>query len=199
VKNTNDGEGTLTVAHLNGRNVSEFMRGQYKIENTTPTDLEFIYELFDHSIKYQEKNGYPAWRGYDKGALIRDVENKNQYKIILDSQIGIVFSVCYADNVIWREKEKGDSIYLHRIVVNPSCKGQKLFGLVLDWTLEHAKQKGLCFVRMDTWADNPKIIDYYKSFGFTFMGNYTTPDSVELPSHNRNLAMALLELKVNKV
>lgn len=180
------------------RDFKDPMTIQHKIENTTLTDLEFIYELFDHSIQYQEQKGYPVWRGYDKSALIKDVENKNQYKIIINSQPGIVFSVCYADQVIWREKEKGDSIYLHRIVVNPAFKGQKLFGLILDWTIQHAKQKGLRFVRMDTWANNPTIIDYYKTFGFTFIGNYTTPDSLELPTHNRNLPLALLELELNK-
>ena len=174
------------------------MTGEHKIKNTSLTDLEFIYELFEHSIQYQERNGYPVWRGYDKGALIKDLENKNQYKVIIDSIIGIVFSVCYADKILWREMEKGDAIYIHRMVVNPKCKGQKLFGVVLDWTIEHAKQKGLSFIRLDTWADNPKIIDYYKSFGFTFMGNYTTSESLELPSHNRNLGLALLELKLSK-
>ncbi len=173
------------------------MIGQRKVENTTPADLEFIYELFDHSIQYQERKGYPVWRGYDKSALIQDVENKNQYKITIDSQIVIAFSVRYDDKVIWREKENGDSVYLHRIVVNPAFKGQKLFKFILEWAIEHAKHEGLSFIRMDTWANNPNIIDYYKSFGFAFVGNYTTPDSLELPSHNRNLALALLELKLN--
>ena len=170
------------------------MQHQYKIESTTAIDLESVYELFDHSIVYQEAKGYPTWRNYDKDALIKDIENKNQYKIIVDSQIAIVFSVRYDDRVIWREMDKGDSMYLHRIVVNPTFKGQKLFGQVLSWSMAHAKEKGLRFIRMDTWADNPNIISYYESFGFKFIGNYTTPNSSELPLHNRNLAVTLLEL-----
>jgi hypothetical protein len=47
---------------------------------------------------------------------------------------------------------------------------------------------------MDTWADNYKIIEYYKSFGFVFIENYKTPDTPELPIQNRNLNVALLEL-----
>lgn len=168
----------------------------HTIEHTTLDDLQFIYALFDHSVKYQETHGYPSWKNYDKGALVRDVENKNQYKVIIDSQIAIAFSVCYSDKLIWREREKSDSIYLHRIVGNPVFKGQKLFGLILEWAISHAREKGLSFVRMDTWADNPTIIEYYKTFGFILTGNYTTPDSVELPLHNRNLALALLEMKV---
>src|SRR5687768_4898398 len=104
------------------------MASQHRVKNTEPSDLPFIFELFDHFIKYQEKNDYPVWRDYDQGAIIKDIENKNQYKIIIDSTIAIVFSVCYTDKVIWRDLDRADSIYLHRIVVNPVFKGQKLFG-----------------------------------------------------------------------
>ena len=67
----------------------------------------------------------------------------------------------------------GNSIYLHRIVVNPEFKGQKLFGEILDWAIEHSKQNGLDSVRMDTWAANPTVIEYYKGCGFAFIENYT--------------------------
>ena len=167
-----------------------------KIENTTIADLEFVYSLFDQSIEYQERNGYPAWRGYDKNALIKDAENKNQYKIIIDSGIAMVYSVCYADPIIWREKEKGDAVYLHRIVINPAFKGRKLFGEILNWAIEHASHRRLRFVRMDTWANNHAIINYYKTFGFKFLGNMITPDTPELPVHNRKLALALLEIEL---
>ena len=101
------------------------------------------------------------------------------------------------DKIIWRTTDMGDAIYLHRIVVNPAFKGQKLFGLILEWSIKHAKQKGLDFIRMDTWAANPTIINYYKDFGFEFVENYTTPDSMELPQHNRKLPLTLLEYRVN--
>jgi len=69
----------------------------------------------------------------------------------------------------------------------------------LDWAIKQSKQKGFDRIRMDTWAANPTLIAYYKNFGFTFIENYTTPDSKELPVHNRNLALALLEYKLEKV
>src|SRR5690349_19844752 len=104
-----------------------------KVDNTTPGDLDFIFRLFDQSVAYQKKNGYIDWEHYDKHALINDAGNGNQYKIVIDSEIVIVFSVCYADKIIWREMQKGDAIYLHRIVVNPVFKGKRLFGEILKW------------------------------------------------------------------
>ncbi len=169
-----------------------------EIVNTVASDLDEIYKFFEQSILYQEKNGYPSWRNYDKNALVRDIEDKNQYKGVIDSKIAIVFSVRYSDKIIWREMDKGNSIYLHRIVVNPEFKGKKLFGSIVEWTKEHSKQKGLDSIRMDTWAANPTIIEYYKKFGFTVIENYTTPDSEELPVHNRKLALTLLEYRLAK-
>jgi predicted GNAT family N-acyltransferase len=167
------------------------------IKNTKMTDLPQIFDLFDQSINYQEKNGYPVWKNYDKNAIIADIENKNQYKAIIESKTGIVFSVGYTDKIIWRDLDKGDSMYLHRIVVNPECKGQKLFGVILKWAIEHSKQKSLSSIRIDTWSANPTLIEYYKSFGFSIVETYTTPDSIELPVHNRNLALTLLEYRVD--
>ncbi|MEQ8303388.1 MAG: GNAT family N-acetyltransferase [Cyclobacteriaceae bacterium] len=172
------------------------MIDSYEVSHTAKEDLAVIYELFDHSIKYQEKRGFPVWKNYDRSAIVRDIEEKNQYKVVVEGQIAIVFSVCYTDRVIWREREKGDAIYLHRIVVNPAFKGQQLFGAILQWAIQHGNEKGLKFVRMDTWAANPNIVEYYKRFGFKFIENFTTPDTMELPVHNRNLPLTLLEYKI---
>lgn len=47
-----------------------------EVMHTNPHDLEQIFALFDYSVAYQEKNGYPVWRNYDKQAIIHDVEQK---------------------------------------------------------------------------------------------------------------------------
>lgn len=165
----------------------------YEILTTSAADLPQIFQLFDLSVEYQKRNGYPDWANYDRKAIIRDHENGNQYKVVVDGQIAIVFSACYTDKLIWREMDKGDSVYLHRIVGNQAFKGQKLFGVILEWTIRLIRQKNLKTIRMDTWAANPKIIEYYKEFGFKIVENYITPNIPELPVHNRNLVLTLLE------
>lgn len=59
----------------------------FKIINTTGHDLEFTYSLFEEAIAYQKRNSYPVWNGFDKGVLIKDVANKQQYKIVIDKEI----------------------------------------------------------------------------------------------------------------
>ncbi|MDI9312918.1 MAG: GNAT family N-acetyltransferase [Limnohabitans sp.] len=166
------------------------------ILNTVPDNLEFIYTLFEDAIKYIKKNNYIGWTTYDKSQLINDLENKNQFKILINDEIATVFSVCYDDPLIWREMEKGDAIYLHRIVVNSKFKGQKQFEKILNWAKNKATERKLNYIRMDTWAANSNIIEYYKSFGFTHIEDYTTPNTLNLPEQHRNLKVALLELKL---
>ena len=66
-----------------------------EVKNTEMADLDQIFALFEQSIQYQERRGYPVWKNYDRNAVIKDVANKNQYKILIDSVMAIVFSVCW--------------------------------------------------------------------------------------------------------
>lgn len=168
----------------------------YQIVNTSTEDLNFIYDLFEEAIVYIKKNNYIGWTTYDKNFIKQDIDQKLQFKITKGNHTLSIFSICFSDVLIWREMEKGDAIYLHRIVVNPKFKGQKQFGKILNWIIKFAKEKKLKYIRMDTWADNPNIIDYYKSFGFQFLENHTTPNTQELPDQHRNLKVALLEMKL---
>jgi Acetyltransferases len=168
-----------------------------KIVNTTKDNLKDILWLFQQAMELQGKNGYKVWDHIDKVGLEHDIENKLQFKILRGDDILCIFSIQYNDPYIWRNRDRNDAIYLHRIVTNPIFKGQKQFQKVLDWARQFARANRLTYVRMDTWADNTKIIDYYKSFGFKFVENYRTDDIPELPVQNRNLNVALLEMKLN--
>ncbi len=172
--------------------------GNVQFLNTTTEDLDAILWLFEQAIALQGKNGYKVWTGIDRTALQKEIEDGFQYKIVKGNDILCIFSIQHSDPIIWRDRDRGDAIYLHRIVVNPHCKGQKQFQKVLDWALQSARQNNVKFVRMDTWADNPKIIAYYKSFGFALVEHYQTPDAPELPIQNRNLNVVLLEMEVDE-
>ena len=170
----------------------------YTIQNTDKQDLDLIYLLFEKAIEYIQKNQFVGWTTYDKNLIKHDQENKLQFKIVQNHRLVCVFSICFSDALIWREKEKGDAIYLHRIVVNPLCKGQKQFEKILTWVIELATSHKLKYIRMDTWAENQNIIDYYKSYGFEPIEVYKTPNTPELPEQHRDLNVALLELKLKR-
>ncbi|AWI26329.1 N-acetyltransferase [Flavobacterium pallidum] len=165
-----------------------------KILNAVESDLPVICNLFEKAIQFLKENNYIGWKSYDKAFIESDMARRLLFKVTIGNKIACIFSVCYSDPIIWRERETGNAMYLHRIVSNRIFAGEKLFGLVLDWAIGEAKKLKLDYIRMDTWADNGKIIAYYKSYGFSFIENYTTPDTDDLPIQHRNLSVALLQL-----
>lgn len=168
-------------------------KADYEIKNADQNDLDTICMLFEEAISFQKTNHYTGWNNYDRNYLLADIEKGLLFKIIQEESIICTFCICYSDELIWREMEKGNALYLHRIVLNRQYKGEKVFKKVLDWAISHACEKKLDLIRMDTWASNGKIISYYESYGFRFIENYTTPDTEDLPIQHRNLEVALLE------
>ena len=80
--------------------------------------------------------------------------------------------------------------------MNKKFKGQRLVGQILDWSIDYVTANSLPYVRMDTWADNPNIIAYYQSFGFSIVEFFQNPDTEELPVQARGNRVVLLEYKV---
>ncbi|MBX2899263.1 MAG: GNAT family N-acetyltransferase [Cyclobacteriaceae bacterium] len=170
------------------------LQNEITILNTTATDLTAIVGLYDQVIKLQSENGYRVWNTIDRAALKHDIEKGWHYKMMAEGNLLCAFSVQFSDPLIWRQRDLNDGLYLHRIVTNPAFKGQKLFKKILAWACQQAMQQKRKFIRMDTWAENEKLIAYYQSFGFKFIENYRTGNSARLPIQNRNLHVALLEL-----
>ncbi len=170
--------------------------GDSKIANAIPGDLEFIYLLFEQAIAFQKEHKYIGWTSYDKAFIKADVENGLLFKLLKEGDIVCIFSVCFSDALIWRAREKANAVYLHRLVVNPAYRGGNTFNSILAWAILFASKQGLKYIRMDTWSENAKLIAYYKTYGFRFVEDYTTPDTTALPLQHRNLKVALLEYVV---
>ncbi len=169
-----------------------------EIIHTELNDLDFSRWLLEEANAYQTKNGYSTWTNFDMELIRNEINSKSQYKIIIENEIACIFSIVYSDKPLWKEMENGDALYLHRIIVNPKHKGKRLFGNILDWSVQVVNNKGLNFIRMDTWADNPTLIHYYKTFGFQFIKNITTSNEPELAPQYRNKFLALMEYEVRK-
>lgn len=167
------------------------------IINTVEEDLEFIYTLFEDAIDYQVKNGYPDWKDYSKESLKEDIHLKRQYKIVINNDIACIFTICLEDKIVWQKREQQDAIYLHRIVVNKKYKGQRLVGQIMGFVSKYSLNLGRLKIRIDTWANNPTIIHYYKSFGFKIIDYSFNPDVPELPIQMRGNKVVLMEYQVN--
>jgi GNAT superfamily N-acetyltransferase len=174
--------------------------GEARIMNTEITDRTHIYRLFEEAIIYQRINNVPVWNGYNKALIDTEIHERTQYKIVIDNQIAGIFSVCKPGALeaeLWKEKVSEKSIYLNRIVTDRIFRGKRLFKTILDWIDDFTSGSNFKHIRMDTWADNPFLVDYYKTFGFHDRGIINTSESEALPPQYRKLTLLILEKNLN--
>lgn len=165
--------------------------------NSETGDFDEIFRLYDAAIEFQKTVFHKAWLPFDRTLITREIAEKRHWKIVVDKKIACIFSVAFDDPLIWKEKSVEPSIYIHRIVTNPEFRGQKFVPIITDWSKDYARSIGKKFVRMDTWGDNQKLIDYYTACGFEFLGVITPTKSADLPKHYDGITLSLFEIKLD--
>ena len=169
-----------------------------EIVNATHEDLETIFDLYDKAIAFQKTVFDKHWLGFDLELVSQEIEEGRLWKIIEEGQIACVYTVTYADPMIWKERSQDAAMYIHRIVTNPDFRGHGYARVITEWAKKFAPTHGLRFVRMDTWADNLKLLNYYQDCGFKFLRSVTPESTDGLPQHYRGLSLSLLEIDLDK-
>jgi ribosomal protein S18 acetylase RimI-like enzyme len=167
-----------------------------QILNSRPDDLTTIMALYDSGTEHQKKVLARHWQPFDIQMIEAEIREKRQWKIVIDQEVVCIFAITYNDPSIWKDKDKDPAVYLHRIVTHPSHRGKFFVKHIIAWALEFARKNGKQFIRMDTFGDNQKLIDYYVACGFNFLGLTTLAVADNLPQHYKNATLSLFEIPV---
>jgi hypothetical protein len=163
------------------------------IRSTSSYESEFR-DFWNAALAYQKAEGLPLWPAFPVGKIKAEIQSGLHFSVFLsDAVLAGYFSLALSDELIWLEKERGDAIYIHRMCRNPMRKANNLAVSILNWAYGFAAGAGRKFVRMDTWADNPRILNYYIACGFRHIGNRQLGIVPGLLPHYNNLNLALFE------
>lgn len=167
-----------------------------QIINSTFADIDQIFNLYDAAIAYQKTVFNKHWQGFERDMVEKELTEQLQWKIVIDGKTACIFAVHFNDPLIWKEKDTDPAIYLHRIVTNPEFRGASFVKDIIEWGKEFGRSNEKKYIRMDTWGDNPKLIEYYVKCGFTYLGNINPTASPVLPKHYENITLALFEIEI---
>jgi len=149
------------------------------------------------ALAYQKDRNLPLWSPFPEGTISSEMNEGRHFSGFVSGDVlAGFFSVTHSDPVIWGEAERGDAIYIHRMCVNPACRGNHFAGHVLSWAGGYASGKGRKFVRMDTWASTQGLVDHYVRCGFKLIGTKNLSDVSGLLPHYRGQELALFENEV---
>lgn len=171
---------------------------QPQVLNSQISDINTIFQFYDMAIAHQKKVFNKHWQGFSRELIETEIEENRQYKILVDGVVACVFAVTFDDKLIWGDRDK-DSIYIHRIVTHPEYRGYSFVKEIIKWAKEFALNRSIKFIRMDTWADNKKLLDYYTGCGFDYVGVVTMEKTEGLPKHYEGISLSLFEIKIKSI
>jgi len=168
------------------------------IEKSAQEDIETILDLYDKAIAYQKSiHAVVVWSQFERSLIEQEIRENRQWKIVENGETACIWAIAYNDVKIWGEKDNTFSIYIHRIATNPKFRGNNYVRQIVAWAKDFAKQHNKKCIRMDTVGNNKKLIEYYQSNGFNFLGMVSLKDANGLPEHyNTKDKVALFEIEI---
>ena len=157
-------------------------------------DLETLFQMYDIAIAYQKTVFEKQWEYFDPEQVTREIEAGLHWKVIIDQKLAAVFLISEADEQLWKEKAIEPAVYLHRIVTHPDFRGRGLMQVIVDWANDYCNTHAKPWIRIDTWGDNQRLIDYYSRFGFQHIDTIDLADLTGYPVHYKG-QLALLEME----
>jgi ribosomal protein S18 acetylase RimI-like enzyme len=165
-----------------------------QIINSTKDDIDKIFNLYDAAVVYQKTRFDKHWQGFDLQLVEKEINEKRQFKIVADDTIVCIFALTFDDPIIWGDRDKAPSVYIHRIVTHPDFHGNNYVKNITEWAIQYGNKNGKEFVRMDTWGDNQKLIEYYTNCGFQFIGLTGILSGESMPKHYQGIRLSLFEI-----
>lgn len=154
-----------------------------KIMNCAFSDTDKILFLYEAARSLQRERKMVVWPHFDAVFIEKEIAENRQWKIVLNNTIACNWAITFEDKEIWGEKDKDDSIYIHRICNHPDYRGHRYIDIIVAWAKVYAAELGKQYIRLDTLGNNSKLIQHYTSAGFNFLGIHLLTDTGTLPKH----------------
>jgi GNAT superfamily N-acetyltransferase len=168
-----------------------------EILNSNLADLPTIFDLYRVATEYMKSKNQVYWPEFPKELIVKEIEEKRQWKIIIDGQIACIWAITQNDELIWGNKNNEASVYIHRISTNPKFRGQNLVKQIVNWANDYCKRNSLKFIRMDTVGFNNGLINHYEKLGFDFLGTKELENTDGLPNHYNDGEVCLFQIEVD--
>lgn len=137
-----------------------------------PEEAPIVLSLWQGSARWLIANGINQWRleYFSLEQVTAFMKNGSDvYVALRDDQYVGTYTLTWSDPHIWQELDCSDAGYIHRFAVNRAYKGQGIGNDLLRAAEQQIRHKGKTLIRLDCMADNHKLNQYYRDYGFRFV------------------------------
>ncbi|MHA6780110.1 GNAT family N-acetyltransferase [Pseudonocardia saturnea] len=150
------------------------------IRQARPRDTPAILNLLAEATGWLAEKGIDQWQGplgRRESLIRRDTGVRAVWVVTHLGRVTATITVDHlADADFWRPDDRVRSaLYVHRMAVARSEAGIGLGAATLDWAADRVVKSGRTRLRLDAWATNDALHQYYKGLGFDMIRNEPVP------------------------
>ena len=155
-------------------------------KKATIDEIDHALELFKLASQSLSEKNVSQWSYWsdppeEKITWVKEGFDKGEFFFVY-SHSGIkvaMFRLLQNDTLYWGEKGLENNIkYVHSLVVRPDFSGLGIGKIVMLKLIENMKSEGVKKFRLDCDGSNPKLCQYYESYGFNKVGEKETPYAI---------------------
>lgn len=167
-----------------------------RIREATYSDIERIVALYDAARAFFRGAGIPQWQvgGPDADSAFADVEDGICYVVVnpegaLEGTFVLDFSgePAYERITDGAWSTAGEYAALHRVAVDPACKGRGVGGEMVAFAEARCRDAGVDTLRGDTHEENAPMRRMLEKAGFTACGRVRYPIGGERVAYEKIL------------
>jgi GNAT superfamily N-acetyltransferase len=143
----------------------------------TQADIDTVAAMWVRSAAWLRSKGSDQWQYPVKMANIEAAVAADACWLAYrdGTPIGTITLDTNAEPQYWTpEDEPNNALYIHRMVVEETGRGEEIGSALLDWAGERAETMGRRWLRLDAWRSNRALHRYYQDRGFELVR--TVPD-----------------------
>jgi ribosomal protein S18 acetylase RimI-like enzyme len=148
--------------------------GSLRIERAQIGDVAGIIDLFEAAAVWLEAQGVFQWSTrvspHFRKFLRQKVMEGNVF--VAQGRDGRLLGHIRFDfeaGKVWHDNP-AETAYVRGLVIANEVRGQGVGTALLDWAQVFASEKGCVRLRLDCLAENGRLRQYYRDYGFTFLG-----------------------------
>jgi|SRR5690606_23188364 len=147
------------------------------IRAARPEEAELVLGLHQEAVAWLAARGHDQWQPQPEGRQTADrvrraiVESIRRQECFLAfdgaDAVATITVDSKADPEFWTDRDRpDDALYVHRMIVKRSHAGRGIGEQLLEFARNLAAKAGRTWLRLDAWATNAALHNYYRSLGF---------------------------------
>ena len=150
------------------------MPDNLRIVQAQPADFDRYIDVMEEVSDWLKSRGIEQWwphGGFRRYAeyYAESLRKGEAYLVFLDNDLVGAFRLLAVDDDVW-PGAPADALYLYSLAVRRNWSGREIGRRVLDWVEQQSARAGKTYVRLDCFANNSALRNYYENAGYASRG-----------------------------